>query len=173
MPSSEIRIREVEEADAEALIALHMALDHETAFMLFEPGERSPDVEAERDRIRSVRSRSNQTLLVADKGDRLVGYIAVLGGSSRRNRHVGHLVIGVLEAFSGQGIGGALLDAACHWATSTHLHRLELTVMAHNQRAIRLYERKEFLREGIRSRSLRIGDAWIDEIFMARLLTPP
>jgi len=61
-------IREVEETDAEALLALHRALDQETAFMLIEPGERSPDIEAERERIRNVRSRSNQTLLVADIG---------------------------------------------------------------------------------------------------------
>jgi hypothetical protein len=71
MASPAIRIREVEEADAEALLALHIALDQETAFMLFKPGERSPDVELERERIRNVRSRSNQTLLVADMGNPL------------------------------------------------------------------------------------------------------
>ena len=166
-------IREVDEADAEALLALHLALDHESAFMLVEPGERSPDIEVERERIRNVRSRPNQTLLVADVGDRLAGYVAVLGGPYRRNRHAAHLVIGVLEAFSGQGIGGALLHAAVGWAISAGLHRLELTVMAHNDRAIRLYERKGFLREGIRSHSLRVRDAWVDEVFMAKLLPPP
>jgi RimJ/RimL family protein N-acetyltransferase len=173
MPPPAIRIREVEETDAEALLALHRGLDQETAFMLFEPGERSADGGAERERIRDVRSRVNQTLLVADAGDRLVGYIAVLGGPLRRNRHSAHVMIGVLEAFSGQGIGGALLDAAIRWASNAGLHRLELTVMAHNYRAIRLYDRKGFLREGIRSRSLRVREAWVDEIFMARLLPPP
>lgn len=168
-----MRIREVEETDAEALLALHRALDQETAFMLVEPGERSPDIEVERERIRSVRSRPNQTLLVADVGDRLAGYVAVLGGPYRRNRHAAHLVIGVLEEFSGRGIGGALLDAAVFRAASAGLHRLELTVMAHNDRAIRLYERKGFLREGIRRHSLRVRDAWVDEVFMARLLSPP
>jgi len=165
-------IREVEETDAGALLALHCALDQETAFMLIEPGERSPDIEAERERIRNVRSRSNQTLLVADIGGRVVGYVAVLGGPYRRNSHTAYLVMGVLEAFSGQGVGGALLDAAMCRAANANLHRLELTVMAHNDRAIRLYERKGFLREGIRRHSLRVRDAWVDEVFMARLLPP-
>jgi RimJ/RimL family protein N-acetyltransferase len=168
-----MRIREVEDKDAEALLALHLALDRETSFMLVEPGERSPDIEVERERIRNLRSRPNQTLLVADVGDRLAGYVAVLGGPYRRNRHAAHLVIGVLEGFSGQGIGGELLNAAIRWAASAGLHRLELTVMAHNDKAIRLYERKGFLREGIRSRSLRVGDTWVDEVFMAKLLPPP
>jgi RimJ/RimL family protein N-acetyltransferase len=168
-----MRIREVEDKDAEALLALHLTLDRESAFMLVEPGERSPDIEMERERIRNVRSRHSQTLLVADVGDRLAGYVAVVGGPYRRNRHAAHLVIGVLEAFSGQGIGEALLNTAIRWAASAGLHRLELTVMAHNDRAIRLYERKGFLREGIRSHSLRVGDAWVDEVFMAKLLPPP
>jgi RimJ/RimL family protein N-acetyltransferase len=168
-----VKIREVDESDVDRLLELHLALDRETAFMLVEPGERSSDIEAERERIRNVRSRPNRTLLVADVGDRPAGYVAVLGGPYRRNRHAAHLVIGVLEAFSGQGIGGALLDAAIRWAASAGIHRLELTVMAHNDRAIRLYERKGFLREGIRSRSLRVGDTWVDEVFMARLLPPP
>ena len=168
-----MKIRGVDQSEADTLLELHLALDRETAFMLVEPGERSSDIEAERERIRNLRSRPNQTVLVADVGDRLAGYVAVLGGQYRRNRHAAHLVIGVLEAFSGQGIGGALLDAAIRWAPSAGLHRLELTVMAHNDRAIRLYERKGFLREGIRRRSLRVRDAWVDEVFMARLLPQP
>jgi RimJ/RimL family protein N-acetyltransferase len=141
--------------------------------MLIEPGERSPDIEAELERIRNVRSRSNQALLVADIGDRLVGYIAVLGGPYRRNRHTAHLVIGVLEEFSRRGIGGALLDAAIRWAASAEFHRLELTVMAHHDTAIRLYERKGFFREGIQCHSRRVRDRWVDEVFMARLLSLP
>jgi RimJ/RimL family protein N-acetyltransferase len=43
--------------------------------------------------------------------------------------------------------------------------------MAHNERAIRLYERMGFEREGIRRRALRVDGEWVDELFMALLLT--
>lgn len=80
--------------------------------MLQEPGERSDDVEAERARIRGLVSRDNQTLIVGEDAGRLVGYVAVLGGPFRRDRHCAYLVIGVLRAFSGQGLGRRLLEEA-------------------------------------------------------------
>jgi len=138
--------------------------------MLVEPGERSTDTDLERERLAGVLSRPNQTLIVAETDDQLVGYVAVLGGHYRRNRHSAHIVIGVLAAFAGEGIGGSLLDEASSWSKGVGIHRLELTVMAHNDRAIRLYERKGFVREGTRRHALLVNGAWVDELHMAKLL---
>lgn len=162
--------RQVRVEDAEALLALHLGLDGESDFMLQEPGERSDDVEAERARIRGLVSRDNQTLIVGENAGRLVGYVAVLGGPFRRNRHCAYLVIGVLRAFSGQGLGRRLLEEAESWAAKSGIRRLELTVMAHNERAIHLYEKAGFVKEGIRKRALRVRGAWVDELYMAKLL---
>jgi RimJ/RimL family protein N-acetyltransferase len=41
--------------------------------------------------------------------------------------------------------------------------------MAHNERAVRLYDRMGFVREGIRQRALLVDGGWVDEYFMARL----
>jgi ribosomal protein S18 acetylase RimI-like enzyme len=48
-------------------------------------------------------------------------------------------------------LGTALLRQARDWAAAHGLHRLALTVMAHNTRAIRLYERMGFAVEGRRA----------------------
>lgn len=56
------------------------------------------------------------------------------------------------------------------WAGGAGLHRLELTVMAHNCRARRLYQRAGFVEEGRRAQCLLVDGALVDEIFMARLL---
>jgi ribosomal protein S18 acetylase RimI-like enzyme len=165
--------RHVRIEDAEALLALHLALDVESDFMLHEPGERSDDVEAERARLRGLVPRDNQTLIVGESAGRLVGYVAVLGGTLRRNRHSSHLVIGVLRAFSGQGLGRRLLQEAESWAAKSGIRRLELTVMAHNAGAIHLYEKAGFVREGTRKASLRVHGAWVDELYMAKLLGVP
>ncbi len=170
---SDPKIRELVETDAERMVALHMALDRESAFMLLEPGERPADVAPELERIRAMTARDNQLVLVAEIDEDLVGYVAVLGGPFRRNRHTGLVVIGVRQEFAGRGLGGALLDAAARWAEGAGFHRLELTVMAHNERAIRLYERKGFVREGVKRQALLVGDAWVDEILMAKLIGNP
>ena len=83
------------------------------------------------------------------------------------------MVIGVLAHAAGRGIGTGLLRHAKDWATSRGLHRLELTVMAHNARAIRLYERMGFTVEGRRSECLIVNGQFIDELTMAILLPDP
>jgi len=54
--------------------------------------------------------------------------------------------------------------------TGHDLHRLELTVMAHNSRAIRLYKRMGFSVEGRRSECLFVDGQFIDELTMAAIL---
>jgi ribosomal protein S18 acetylase RimI-like enzyme len=72
----------------------------------------------------------------------------------------------------GQGVGTGLLAEAKRWAASVGLHRLELTVMAHNHRAISLYERMGFDVEGRRSQCLAIDGRFVDELYMAVILDP-
>jgi RimJ/RimL family protein N-acetyltransferase len=167
-----VQVRHARVDDVHALLELHLALDRETTFMLLEPGERSTDEHEQRERLDATLARPNQTVLVAEANSRLVGFVALLGGPYRRNRHNAYLVLGVLEEFGGRGVGTALLARGMKWAEKAGITRLELTVMAHNERAIRLYERMGFEREGIRRRALRVDGEWVDELFMALLLTP-
>ena len=76
-------------------------------------------------------------------------------------------MIGVLTRASGQGVGTGLLAEAKRWAAAHGLHRLELTVMADNHRAIALYERLGFTVEGRRAQCLLVGGRFIDELYMA------
>ena len=71
-----------------------------------------------------------------------------------------------------RGLGTALLAEARRWAAGHKLHRIELTVMAHNHRAIGLYERAGFQHEGRRVEALLIGGQFRDELTMALILTP-
>lgn len=90
-----------------------------------------------------------------------------------RRAHVGQIGMGVHDAWAGRGAGAALmaalLDTADRWLGLT---RVELTVFADNVRAIGLYERFGFTREGLhRNFALRDG-VLVDALAMARL-TPP
>jgi RimJ/RimL family protein N-acetyltransferase len=163
-------IRQIRQDDAEAFLALCRQLDRETAFMLLEPDERNTTVEQQRERILSVLATDNQMIFVAEHEGRLVGYLAGFGGNYRRNHDNIHIVIGILQAFTGQSIGRRLFETVEAWARERRLHRLELTVMAHNARGKALYTKMGFEVEGVKRESLYVDGAWVDEICMAKLL---
>jgi RimJ/RimL family protein N-acetyltransferase len=158
--------------DAAALLRLKQRLDRETLFMLLEADERDTSVRAVADELAAVKQVENSAVIVAESGDELVGYVELTGGMFRRNRATAYLVIGVLAEASGQGVGTGLLAEAKRWAASVGVHRLELTVMAHNHRAIGLYERMGFSVEGRRSQCLAIDGRFVDELYMAVILDP-
>ena len=78
--------------------------------------------------------------------------------------------MGVLRSCWGKGIGSSLLDALAAWAKAKDLHRLELSVLSRNLRAVNLYLRHGFVVEGTRKHALRVDSAYFDEYWMGRLL---
>jgi RimJ/RimL family protein N-acetyltransferase len=68
------------------------------------------------------------------------------------------------------GYGGDALRAMLRWGFGhLNLHRIELSVDAENARAIRVYERLGFVREGRRRQHHFDGGAYHDELTMAIL----
>jgi RimJ/RimL family protein N-acetyltransferase len=166
-------IRETATADAGALLDLQHRLDDETEMMMLEPGERTATVDDVRARLRETIEAENSTIIVAADDDRLVGYAEAEGGRYRRTRHTAYVVIGVLAASSGKGVGSGLLDALDQWAAAHGVRRLELTVRVDNERARSLYERAGYEAEGTRYGSLLVRDQLIDELAMARIVPQP
>ncbi len=163
-------IREIQESDAENFLSLCKQLDEESRFMMLEPGERQTTVEEQRQRIRDILSAGNQVIFVAESDGSLVGYLAALGGRDARNRHEAHVVVGILESFTGKGIGTAFFEKLEAWAAEHHIHRLELTVMVHNVRGVGLYRKMGFAIEGIKKDSLLVDGDYVDEYYMGKIL---
>lgn len=165
-----VRIRRAWEGDAEDLLRLQRRLDRETTFMLLEPGERTTTVRQETEQIRRSFDTGNRTILVAEASGRMVGYLEARGGDYRRDRHTASINMGILQEFVGRGIGTALMSEAERWARQHGIHRLELTVMEHNEAAISLYKKMGFAIEGRRRESLFVEGSFVDELYMAKLL---
>ncbi len=109
------------------------------------------------------------TRLVAVIQGKVIGSIGLNRFENRRS-HAGSIGMAVHDAYSGRGAGsalmGAIIDLADNWL---QLKRLELSAYADNARAIALYERFGFEREGLhRAYSWRNG-AYVDSLAMARL----
>jgi RimJ/RimL family protein N-acetyltransferase len=166
-----LTIRPLTPDDAAAFLALCLQLDAETPFMLLEPGERRTTVAEQRSQIVQMAAAGSITF-VAERDDQLVGYVAAERGMYRRNRHSAYVVVGILHAFTGQGIGARLFAAVDQWARAENVHRLELTVMIHNHRAVRLYEKMGFRVEGIRQHAIRKNNVYVDEYAMAKCFVP-
>ena len=166
-----MHIRTIKETDAEEFLRLCKKIDAETQFMMFEPDERPTTLEEQRDEIRDILSRDNQTILVALKDDQLVGYIAGYGGRYKRNRQTVYIITGILQVFTSQGIGTRLFQELEQWAREKRIHRLELSVMVHNEAALSLYGKMGFEIEGRKKHSLLINNTHVDEYWMAKLLS--
>ncbi|MFK4423496.1 MULTISPECIES: GNAT family N-acetyltransferase [Bacillus] len=163
-------IREVRVEDAASFLQLSKQLDEETKFMLYEPGERKTTVEQQEKMVHRFIENEYATIFVAVKDDRVVGFILANGNDVQRKRHVAGIVIGILQEYSGRGIGTSLFKEVEKWARLHDVWRLELTVMAHNTRAQALYSKIGFEQEGVKKSALIIDGKGIDEYEMAKLL---
>ena len=80
--------------------------------------------------------------------------------------------MGLLPAVRGQGIGQRLMEAALKAAQSYGFTRVELAVRADNVRAIALYERLGFVREGVLRNGFCVDGVYFDVYTMALLYKP-
>ena len=169
---TEINLREAQESDAEAFLDLWDALDTETEFMLFEPGERKATLETQRTRLSDAAASENVQIFVLEDG--LTGYIAGFcagrRSSNSRDRHALHIVIGIRQAYTGKKWGYALLSELENWAKSHSISRLELSVMVNNSNAIALYRKLGFKIEGTKSSAVKLQSGFVDEHIMAKII---
>lgn len=78
--------------------------------------------------------------------------------------------MGIIPAYRGRGLGRRLLLAALNQARISGFIRVELSVHADNTRAMALYEKIGFIREGVQRRSVLIDGRFIDTVNMALML---
>ena len=172
MPAPAVRIRPAVPDDAAALIAHVNHLCAEPGvFIPMAPGEFTHTVEEERKLLADVAASANSVFLVAEAGGEVVGVLNCRGGKRRATRHAATLGVAVRRDWRGRGVGTALLRRAVEWARATGVvTRLELEVYAANDRAVRLYERLGFVREGVKRRAVLHDGRYEDELVMALLL---
>lgn len=130
----------------------------------------TPFVSVDARRERAAENGSGDAGLVAVVEGRVIGSIGLHRGQLHRRMHTASLGMAVHDAFVGRGVGSALMAAVIDLAERWwNIKRLELNVYADNARAIALYERFGFEREGLlRAYAWRDG-AYVDSIPMARL----
>lgn len=109
-------------------------------------------------------------LLVALTAGKVIGLAGLHATDNRRRAHVASIGMAVHDAYAGRGAGrvmlAALIELADRWL---NYKRLELNVWADNSRAIALYEKAGFEREGLHRAFAWRDGSYADAIPMARL----
>lgn len=162
-------IRPIKTDDSRSFLDMLKQLDRETSFMMLEPGERTTTVENMEENIKNMGSSDSLTLILEDE-ERIAGFLSASRGTAARIRHRAYIVIGILKDYRGKGLGEKLFQELERWTKEHHITRLELTVMTHNEGAIRLYEKMGFKIEGMKEKSLLVNGTYVDEYYMGKVL---
>lgn len=130
----------------------------------------TPFVSLDARQKRQAENGPNDAGLVAAIDGKVIGFVGLHRGGLHRRNHTASLGMAVHDAYAGRGAGSALLAAVVDLAERWwNIKRLELNVYADNARAVELYERFGFQREGLhRAYAWRDG-AYVDSLSMARL----
>jgi ribosomal protein S18 acetylase RimI-like enzyme len=162
-------IRRIKIEDAGKYLSMLKKLDNETKYMMYEPDERCTTIPEVQDYIKSMNS-TNSLLLVAEENAEIIGFLSAERGFANRIKHSAYIVVGILGEYRGKKIGTKLFEELEKWAESNGIYRLELTVMTHNEGAIKLYKRMGFKVEGIKEKSLIVDEDFVNEYYMAKIL---
>ena len=112
--------------------------------------------------------RANEHLAVVAEADgEVVGNVLVNVDRGVATEHIGVLSICIAREWRDVGIGTELVTAAQAWARERGLRKVSLGVFPDNERAIAVYEKRGFVREGVRRMQYRSGETYRDEVLMA------
>ncbi len=139
-------------------------------WMMSLPSER---VESSQNFIGNLRPNNHEFVAVMTLSggqERVIGIAGLEVGARPRIAHTATMGICVHRDYQDKGVGSklmeALLDLADNWL---RLVRVELQVYAGNERAIHLYEKYGFEKEGLlRKASIQDGE-YVDEYVMSRI----
>ncbi len=110
----------------------------------------------------------NKLFAIAVAQDSIIGVVNCACGTRPASKHTFGLGISINRRWRNQGVGTALMRYLIEWARSTpQCHRLELEVFTHNVRAIHVYEKVGFQREGVRHEVYFKDGRFVDALSMA------
>jgi ribosomal protein S18 acetylase RimI-like enzyme len=161
--NSDIRIVPISEEHIESF---HSCLDSVARERVYLAGVKAPPLESTREFILG-NIRDNIPQFVALDGERVVGWCDIRPKRGKDFSHCGILGMGVLKEYRRRGIGTKLLDNAIDAAKDFGMEKIELEVYTSNIPAIKLYEKRGFILEGIKKKARKLDGEYFDLKIMA------
>ena len=151
--------------DGRALARLFAEVRKEGRWLITTPGSISEPSEAFW--ISELIRAAEHLVLVAEADGEAIGNVLVSVDRGVATEHIGVLSITIADGWRDVGIGSELVTGAQRWARERGLRKVTLGVFPDNERAIAVYEKRGFVREGLRRQQFRSGDQFRDEVLMA------
>ena len=160
-------VREASAEDVPALLEYIEAISGESDFLSFGRGEFRLSESEEREVLLDYQRSTNKLYALGLIDSEIVSSLSFSAGSRPRIQHTGEFGMSVCKEYWGLGIGSAMLDTLLEWARATGIIvKINLRVRTDNQRAIQLYERIGFVREGTISKEIRLDGKYYDHHWM-------
>jgi RimJ/RimL family protein N-acetyltransferase len=164
-------IRPANEQDALELSHVRWQIDGETDYLDREQGEDYLDEAGFKERIRQDKVTINHLFLVAEVDGQIVGFSRCEGSHLKRLSHRVTFGVCVLESYWGYEIGKNLLGESIRWAKSQQLKKMTLQVLEKNEKALKLYENKGFVVEGVLKDDKLLSDGhYYNTLLMSKFL---
>jgi RimJ/RimL family protein N-acetyltransferase len=158
-------LRPARPTDGRGLAGLFADVRREGRWLITTPGSVSEPSEAFW--ISEMIRAAEHLVLVAEADGDVIGNILVSVDRGVATEHIGVLSITIADGWRDVGIGTEMVAAAQSWARERGLRKLSLGVFPDNERAVAVYEKRGFVREGLRRGQYRSGDTYRDEVLMA------
>lgn len=165
----EVLMRHSRQGDAERVHAYICALGRSTD-MILTYADDLPPLERVQSHIDMIEHGQFYSLVALDpESGEVVGNASFRFAVRKKLSHTAELGMGVLPSHQRVGLGSMMLDRAIEdMRRHPTIERLDLTVIASNSHARKMYQRAGFVEEGVKARALKQPDGrYDDEVMMA------
>lgn len=163
-----ITIKHPNKEDAKNMISYLNKIGGESDFLTFGKNEFKVSLEAEQEYIEKNNIMENSTIIIVIVDDNIIGIGSINSNQKERTKHNGVLGISILKEYWGIGLGNKMMEYMIDWAKENKItKRIELLVREDNYRAISLYEKFGFEREGLHKNDIYVNGIYYNTIIMA------
>lgn len=167
-----IKIRKANRDDASRILQIQKEVVEECVFLTTSSDEFDKTVEQQRDWMEKILDNDKDTMLVAETSKGIVGWIVFLSQNRIRLSHTGSFGMMIDKDFRDKGIGTLLIKELLDWAELNPLiEKVSLGVFSTNKRAIALYKKMGFIKEGRKIKEFKMDNGeYVDDILMYKLV---
>jgi len=167
-----ITLRSANKNDAKSFFHTVITYLNENEGQVWAPHEYQKTEADFREWIQEMVEHPKQILILAESKGIIVGNIDFHIGDRMRISHTGEFGMGILPVWRSKGIGSLLLSSLLSWAQNqSEIEKINLRVLANNQRAIGLYKKFGFTEEGRSHKAFKFSESeYVDDIRLAKFL---
>jgi RimJ/RimL family protein N-acetyltransferase len=168
-----INIRTGKLEDAESLLEISNSIISEGKYFITVVEElEKKSLKQEEQQIQALLENDNETLIVAEVDEMVVGSIVFRSHKLKRLSHTGSISMSINRHFRGMRVGTLLLTAILEWATKhPNIEKVSLGVFSTNLRAISLYKKMGFIEEGRKVKEFKIDEnEYVDDLLMYKFV---